>query len=345
MTELQFWQSFWFILIGAALFLFTWLDGFDLGIGMMLPFQKTPDQRMTLLNVIWPLWDGNELYGLIGGGAIFAAFPAVFAGLLSGLYPWIALVLIFVMLRPVAFEAWLHDEKGKKLWEYVFMACSFMIPFVAGTAIGATMAGLPYGADGNWDPNHSFLETLSPLSVLSGLAVAALCLVHGSAYLIKKTEGAIASESRKNLLPQTIIAAVLTLAVGALVLFGAADLTGKPAALIGVPLALAVIAVGFVGLFLPRTKDKDFLPFLFSSLVIGGVWLLVGAAQFPTMIRSSLSPDFSLTVFKPGVSNPLNSLQFIGVLAVIALAIVLVYSILVYRIFKGKVDHKTNAHY
>ena len=105
LNDIHVWQVFWFLVIGAALFLFLWLDGFDLGIGMTLPFMKNKDQRLAALNVIWPVWDGNELYGLIGGGAIFATFPVVFASLLSGLYPWVVLLLVGIIsvrlpLRP-----------------------------------------------------------------------------------------------------------------------------------------------------------------------------------------------------------------------------------------------------
>jgi cytochrome d ubiquinol oxidase subunit II len=349
MTLLAFWQSYWFILVGAALFIFTWLDGFDLGIGMMLPFAKTPAQRQTHLNTIWPLWDGNELYGLIGGGAIFASFPVVFAGLLSGLYPWVVILMVFVMLRPVSFEAWVHDRKARRFWEFLFSLSSFFIPFVIGVAVGSTMAGLPYNANMVWDPAHSFWEALSPLSVLMGAAFVAVSLVHGSAYLVRKTTGELAQQARSNLLTQTIVAALLVAAVALVALLGGADLTGapgvgKPFAPIGVPLALALLLVALVGIFVTRARDKDSRPFVFSSLLVGGLWLLIGAIQFPTMVRSSISPDFDLTIFKDGVSNPIYSLQLLGILGFIGLAIVGVYTVFVYRIFKGKID-ASEMHY
>lgn len=341
MTDLTFWQAYWFFIIGAAFFLFLWLDGFDLGIGMTLPYFKTGDQRATLLNVIWPLWDGNELYGLIGGGAIFATFPVVFTALLSGLYPWVTLLLVFVMLRPVAFEAWLHDVKARRLWEMVFSVSSFMIPFVAGVAFGGTMAGLPYNQDALWDPAHSFFEVLSPLSVLTGLAFVAISLVHGSAYLIRKAADDVAAQARKNLLPQLIVAAVVFVAVIVLMLLGIGG-ADRPLAVL-IPAAIAVIAVGLVGTGVARTGNRQ--PFLWSSLTIFGGFLLIASFQFPVMIRSSLGAGNDLSIFKAGVSNPVNSLSFIGLLGLVGLAVVLVYTILVYRLFKGKVDHKANAHY
>lgn len=341
MTELAFWQTYWYFIIGAAFFLFLWLDGFDLGIGMMLPYFKTGEQRTTLLNVIWPLWDGNELYGLIGGGAIFATFPLVFTALLSGLYPWVVLLLVFVMLRPVSFEAWLHDVGARRMWEQVFSVSSFMIPFVAGVAFGGTMAGLPYNQDALWDPAHSFFEALSPISILTGLAFVTICLVHGSGYLIRKADDGTAAQARKNLLPQAIVAAGVFAVTIVLLLLGTGDLGAKPLVLV-VPMAIVVIAVGLAGVVLKAGAGQTFW---WSSIAILGGFLLIAALQFPVMIRSSLGAANDLSVFKPGVSNPVNSLSFIGLLALVGLSVVLVYSILVYRIFKGKVDHKANAHY
>jgi cytochrome d ubiquinol oxidase subunit II len=350
LNNIAFWQALWFGLIGAALFLFIWLDGFDLGIGMNLPFLKDETQKRGVLNTMWPVWDGNELYGLIGGGAIFATFPVVFAGLLSGLYPWLVLVLVFIMLRPVVFEAWNNETGNKAIWEWLFAAASFTIPFVAGVAIGGTIAGLPYNAAMEWDPAHGFWEALSPFSVTLGLAVVAVCWVHGSTYVIKKMVGPVADNARANLLPQLAIAAVLLVAVVAQSLFLPSIFDGAvhPLYVIGLVLALVLVLGGLAVVFLHYKGGEGVqqsMAFFGSSLIIAGAFVLIGAIQFPTMVRSSLGPQFDLTIFKEGVSNPLNSLQFIGVAAVIALAITAVYTILVFRIFKGKVDHKTNAHY
>jgi len=346
MTELMFWQSFWFLVIGAAIFLFLWLDGFDLGIGMTLPFLKNQDQRMTALNVIWPTWDGNELYGLIGGGAIFATFPVVFASLLSGLYPWVVLLLIGIMMRPIAFEAWLHEPKNKGVWEWIFACSSFLIPFVAGVALGTTIAGMPINQNMVWDKGHGFWEALSPLSVLVGLAVVGLALLQGSAYLVKRTSGEIQAQARKDLTARTIFAGaalVLTLVVA---LIQVPELLGKPLAIAGIAVGLVFILVGLIGVWLHRgEKSPDAAAYWFSSAVIAGTMLLIGGIQFPTMIRSTLDPAYTLTIFKEGVSNPVNSLAFIGCVGAVALAVTAVYSVLVYRIFKGKISARSNAHY
>jgi cytochrome d ubiquinol oxidase subunit II len=346
MTELMFWQSFWFLVIGAAIFLFLWLDGFDQGIGMTLPFLKDDNQRRASLNAIWPTWDGNELYGLIGGGAIFATFPVVFATLLSGLYPWVVLLLLGIMIRPVAFEAWNHETGSKALWTWVFAIASFLIPFVAGVALGTTIAGMPINQDMVWDHGHGFWEALSPLSVLTGLAVVALALLQGSAYTVKRTSGDLQAHARKDLTARTIFAGVVLVLVLATVLITLPEVLSKPLALGGIVVGLVFILVGLVGLWLNKgEKSSDAAPYWFSSAVIAGTMVVIGGVQFPTMIRSTIDPAFTLTIFKAGVSNPLNSLAFIGVVGAVALAITAVYSVIIFRVFKGKVDHKSNAHY
>jgi cytochrome d ubiquinol oxidase subunit II len=345
MTELIFWQAFWFVVIGAALFLFLWLDGFDLGIGMTLPFLKNADHRRAVLNVIWPVWDGNELYGLIGGGAIFATFPTVFATLLSGLYPWVVLLILGIMLRPISFEAWNHEPKNKAVWEWLFAACSFVIPFVAGVALGTTIAGMPINQDRVWDHGHGFWEALSPLSVLTGLSVVALTLLQGSAYVIKKTTGPLADSARASLTPRTLFAAAALVLTLIAAVFTLPDLWSRPVAVAGIVAGLILILAGLIGVWLHRKESPDAAPFWFSSLTVAGTLVLVGGIQFPIMIRSTIDPAFSLTIFGDGVSNPLESLRLIGIIAAVALAVTAVYSILVYRVFKGKIDHKSNAHY
>ncbi len=345
LNNIQFWQALWFLVIGTAIFLFLWLDGFDLGIGMTLPFIKAKDQQMAALNVIWPVWDGNELYGLIGGGAIFATFPLVFATLLSGLYPWVVLLLVGIMLRPIAFEAWSKETGSKTLWTWLFAVSSFLIPFVAGVALGTTIAGMPVNADGVWDRGHGFWEALSPLSVLCGLAVVGLSLLQGSAFLVKKTSGDLQAQARKDLTPRTLFTGVTLVLVLVVALLSPGLFDGKPLAVAGIVLGLVFILGGLVGVWLNKDKGSDAAPYWFSSAIIAGTMVLVGGIQFPNMIRSTLDPAFTLTIFKEGVSNPINSLALIGVIGAVALVITAVYTVLVYRIFRGKVDHKSHLHY
>lgn len=346
LNNLFFWQSFWFLVIGTAIFLFLWLDGFDQGIGMTLPFMKDDHQRRAALNVIWPTWDGNELYGLIGGGAIFATFPVVFASLLSGLYPWVVLLIIGIMLRPIAFEAWNHEPGSKAIWSWAFALSSFLIPFVAGVALGTTIAGMPINADQVWDKGHGFWEALSPLSVLCGLAVVGLSLLQGSAYLVKRSTGELQTQARKDLTLRTLFTGVTLVLVLVVALLDQGIFVNKPLAVAGIVIGLVFILGGLVGVWLHRDeKSSESAPYWFSSAVIAGTMVLVGGIQFPTMIRSTLDASYTLAINTPGVSNPVNSLALIGGIGAVALAITAVYSVFIFRIFKGKVDHKTHDHY
>jgi len=348
LNNIDLWRTLAFIVVGTGLTVFVWLDGFDLGIGMGLPFMKDDNLKRGVLNTMWPVWDGNELWGLIGDGAIFATFPVVFAGLLSGLYPWLVLVLVFIMLRPVVFEAWNNETGNKAVWEWVFAAASFVIPFVAGVAIGGTIAGLPFNGNMVWDKDAGFWLVLSPFSITLGLAVVATTLVHGSTYIIKKTTGPAADYARANLPLQLILAAVLLVAVVVQVLFLPNLFDGThPLAIAGLVVALVLVLGGLAVVFLNYKGEgpKQSMAFVGSSAIIFGAFVLIGSLQFPTMVHSSLGSQFDLSIFKDGVSNPLNSLQFIVTAGLIALTITAVYTAFVYRIFKGKVDHKSLPHY
>ncbi len=196
------------------------------------------------------------------------------------------------------------------------------------------------------DHGHSFWEALSPLSVLCGLAVVSLTLLQSSAYLVKKTSGTLQAAARKDLTPRTIFAAVALVLVLLFALVDQGIFVGKPLAVPGIVAGLILILGGLAGVWLHRDdKSPEGAAYWFSSAVIAGTMVLVGGIQFPTMIRSTIDPSFTLTIFKDGVSNPLNSLQFIGMAAAVALAVTAVYTILVYRIFKGKVDHKSHLLY
>src|SRR5262245_61241162 len=127
-------QSLWFVLVGAALTVFAALDGFDLGMGMLNPFwTKNKDRQVLAMHSIWPVWDGNEIWGVLAAGALLSAFPPVFGLALTGFYPYAILLVIAVMYRPVAFELWFYNQKARKFWQGVFALCSFGIAVLIGT--------------------------------------------------------------------------------------------------------------------------------------------------------------------------------------------------------------------
>lgn len=336
--DLQFLGTFWFLIVGAALFLFTALDGFDIGTGMLLPFfSKRPEAKVVAVHSIWPVWDGNELYGLIAGGALFAIFPAVFGVVLSGFYPFVILLLVCLMYRPVAFEVWFHNVQSRRLWQGIFALCSFGIIFLAGVVVGNTMAGIPLapGPHGGAQFTGGLLGLLNPFSLLTGLLVAAACLVHGASWLLIKLQGEDQSDARAALgKAWTILVAILV--TWALVFFitlpGAAE---KPLVWVFAVLLVADLAV--LRVLAGGAGEKRV--FLLSTLAMGFLWATVGAYQYPVLIRASNDAAQTITILNAG--SEVSTLQFLAVVTPIVLAVVAAYTIFVYRIFKGKVPKQS----
>ncbi len=191
-----FLQNAWFLLIGVLFAGYSVLDGFDLGIGVLLPFlAKTEDEKRALLGAIGPVWDGNEVWLLAGGGALFAAFPLAYATVFSGFYLALMLVLFALILRAVSLEFRAHDPARKGLWEAVFVGSSLLPAFLFGVALGNVVAGVPLDARGEYAGTVFTLLRPWPLAV----GVLGLCvfMLHGSAYAALKTDGAVRERARR----------------------------------------------------------------------------------------------------------------------------------------------------
>ncbi len=187
----------WFVLLGVLLLGYAVLDGFDLGVGMLAPFvARTPEERGLVLRTIGPVWDGNEVWLLTAGGALFAAFPIVYATVFSGLYLALVLLLAALIGRAVAleFREQLHDPRWRRTWDVVFFVGSALPPLLLGVAVGNIIRGLPLDAAGAYTGGLLGLLTAFPLLV--GLLVVAFCLTHGAAWLVLKTEGGLQARSR-----------------------------------------------------------------------------------------------------------------------------------------------------
>ena len=337
--DLQFFTTFWFLIVGAALFLFTALDGFDLGVGMLLPFfTKKQENRVMAINSIWPVWDGNELYGLIAGGALFAIFPAVFGVILTGFYPFVILLLVALMYRPVSFEVWFHNIASRRFWQGIFAICSFGIIFLAGVVVGNTMNGiaLAAGPHGGAQFVGSLLSLLNPFALVTGLLVAAACLVHGASWMVVKFKDDAQADARVALgRVWTIYLAIV--ATWALIFFlTLPDAASKP--LVWVFTVLLVLDLVVLRVLAGGKGEKRI--FLVSTLGMGFLWAIVGAYQYPVLIRASNDVSQTITIANAGAE--LSTLQFLGIVAPIVLVIVAAYTIFVYRIFKGKVQADTN---
>jgi len=334
--DIAFFQAFWFVVIGIALFLFTALDGFDLGTGMLLPFfSRNPEYRVAAINSIWPVWDGNELWGIIGAGALFSIFPPVFTGILTGLYPFVFLLLIAVAFRPVTFEVWFHQHvpAAKARWELVFSAASFFITLIAGVVVGVTISGVPLQAD------HKFTGPLfaiiTPVTLATGLLFVATILSHGSLWLAMRGGPGVREDALK------AFAKARWIHLGTVVLWSVCvfGLVPGAAGKIGAWLCVIVAFGLWVAQGVLSARGKHGLAFAGSVGILGLSWLAIAFVQFPVLLRASNDPALSLTA--NNASSPITSLGFLAIVAIVSIVVVAIYTIVVYRVFRGRVHANT----
>ncbi len=332
-----FLQNAWFLLIGILLAGYSVLDGFDLGVGVLFPFlARTDDERRTLANAIGPVWDGNEVWLLAGGGALFAAFPPAYATVFSGFYLALMLVLLALILRAVSLEFRAHDPARRKLWEAAFVGGSFVPALLFGVAMGNVVGGVPL--DARTEFAGTFFTLLRPLPLAFGLLGLAAFLLHGATYAALKTEGPLRERARK-----AARAAAAAVAVAFLLSFIAVWITLPEAIeslrawifadLLWVSLAFTIVAVN---------KGKDGRAFAFSSAVFLGLWGVVGAIHYPNLVRAT-DPALSLTLANSS-SSPL-ALKAMLIIALIGMPLVVGYTVFAYRVFKGKVKLDSSGGY
>lgn len=324
-----FLQNIWFLLIGVLLAGYAVLDGLDLGIGVLFPFlAKTDEDKRTLVGAIGPVWDGNEVWLLAGGGALFAAFPMAYATVFSGFYLALMLVLFSLILRAVSLEFRAHDPAHSRFWEAAFVGGSFVPALLFGVALGNVVGGVPL--DGRTEFAGSFFTLLRPLPLaFGGLGLCAF-LLHGSAFAALKSEGPLRARALKaaGRMAVATAAAFLLSFIAVLVLM--------PAALRSVlAWILSVLVWISLGLFfLAVKKGRDGRAVVLSSLVFLGLWGIVGAIQYPNLVRAS-DPALSLTIANAS-SSPLT-LKAMLIIALAGMPLVVGYTIFAYRVFKGKV--------
>lgn len=323
-------QIIWLLLVGVLIIGYAVLDGFDLGVGCWHLFAKKGPERSTLIRSIEPFWDGNEVWLLTGGGALFAAFPPVYATVFSGLYLALMLVLTGLIFRGVAinYRNKVSDPRWVAAWDIAFAVGSVLPSLLYAVAVGNLLRGLQLNAAGDY--TGGFLALLNPYSLVAGLLGLAMFAVHGALYLAVKTGGETQLRARA-------WAAAAWPAYAALFFVSAGwtafcYLRGG----VVVPLALAVLAV--VALALIRAfsrKGEDLRAFLASSAGIALILLAVVAALFPNLVIASNDPALSLTVFNS--SSSLRTLKVMLVIALLGMPVVLGYTVFIHRVFKGKV--------
>ncbi len=336
MENIQNFQILWFVLIVILLLGYALLDGFDLGVAALLPFLgKTREQRDTLIASIGPVWDGNEVWLITGGGALFAAFPLAYATAFSGFYLAMMLVLLALIFRAVSMEFRANDPVRANLWEKAFVAGSALAALLFGVALGNVIYGVPL--DGRMEFSGSFFTLLRPVPLLFGITGLAAILLQGASWAVLKTEGELqerAFQAARALMWMNMATAVLYFVVMAGVF---PILSGKILFYIAVLMTLA----GLTGLFFSLRRRNERAPIWESSFSFAGLFLAAGAAQFPNLIRASNDANLSLTIYNS--STGLYTLQIMALIALVGMPVVVGYTIFVYRLFKGKA--RTGGHY
>ena len=327
----------WFALFVIIIAGYLIMDGFDLGVGMLHPFLAKNDlERRVSLNSIGPVWDGNEVWLVLGGGALFAAFPHVYASLFSGFYTAMMLILLVLILRTVAieFRSKRPSSRWRSFWDMVFFGSSLGIALLLGVAFGNIMQGVPLDAAGNI--RIPLLSLLNPFALLVGFTSIFMLATHGAIYLSMKTEGEQLGRV-KRWIPRLMIAFfVLNTAVVTLTVFTHELIADRYLAqpLFVVFPALALASVLLAGWMVDRAHY--FVAFLLSSAMIAGLLFSAAIGLYPNLLISTLDPAYSQTIFN-AASEP-NTLTVMLVIAVIGMPFVLLYTAGVYYIFRGRVQ-------
>jgi cytochrome d ubiquinol oxidase subunit II len=328
-------NTIWFILIGVLFVGYAMLDGFDLGVGALHLFTKKDEERRVMLNAIGPVWDGNEVWLVTGGGALFAAFPNVYATVFSGFYMAFVLLLVALIFRAVAIEFRSKQPMRwwRQMWDIGFSAGSVVSSLLIGVAIGNIAWGIPIDDRGEFA--GTFRSLLHPYALLLGVTTVALFMMHGAIYALMKTEGPLHDKLR-GWITQCIIFfiicyAVTTMATLLYVQHMAARMRANPWLFsIAVANMLAIANI-------PREihRGKDWLAFLSSCAAMITLMGLFGLEMFPNLVFSNPEPTHSLTIYN-ATSSP-KTLGIMLTIAAIGVPVVVAYTVSIYWIFRGKV--------
>ena len=327
--------TLWFMVVGGLFSGYAILDGFDFGAGAWHLFFRKEESRRIALNAVGPVWDGNEVWLVIGGGALFAGFPVVYASLFSGLYIPFMLFLFFIIMRAIAIEFRSKETMKwwRQMWDVLYSIGSIMLGFLLGVVLGNVLQGLP--VDAEQEIRMSIWQVLNPFALLMGATTLALFMMHGGIYLMLKTEGRLYAKINR-LTRVAIIGFVVLLAVASLYVLlylpHLSDAFKNNPALFVLPL-LGVLSVANI----PRLvhKRRFFYAFVFSALSMALFLIITAIELYPAILVSSLNPEWNITVYDAAASEKTLGIM-LGMVAVGG-PLVLGYTWFVYRTFKGKV--------
>ena len=328
----------WFILVALMLVAYVVLDGFDLGAGALhLIAARTDAERRTILSAIGPVWDGNEVWLVVGGGVLFAAFPVVYGALFSGFYIAFMLVLLVLILRTVAieFRSKRDGATWRSTWDFVFFLTSLGLALLLGVAIGDIIAGVPLNSSGQIVIG-SLVDLLHPFALWVGVTTVAMLTLHGALYLNLKTEGQIQARVR-TLLPWLFGALVVAATVLAVWIWFTDNAVAVDYRREVWPFVLPVAAfAAFVVAGVMLLRGRDLAAFFSSATMLALLLGSVAAGLYPNLLVSSLKSAYNMTVSN-AASAPLT-LTVMLIVAVIGLPFVLLYTAGAQYVFRGKVE-------
>jgi len=356
----------WWLLLGILLIGFAVMDGFDLGIGTLLPaVARTDQERRIVINVVGPVWEGNQVWLILGGGAIFAAFPALYAVSFSGFYLAMFLILFALILRPVGFKfrSKVEHTRWRSTWDWALFVGGFVPALIFGVAMGNVLLGVPFHFEDNLRPVYtgSLFGLLTPFALLCGLVSVAMLVMHGAGMLVMKTDGDIAARAQRyGTWAALATAALFVLAgiwlatgingyaiAGTLDPAGPSNPLGKQVVIANgawmanyrtMPWTWVLPLAGIAGALLSALclrAGRGVAAFLSSGLAIVAIILTQGLAIFPFFLPSSTHPGASLTLWDASSSH---LTLFVMLLATaFFLPLILLYTAWVYRVLRGKI--------
>ncbi|MCU0466377.1 MAG: cytochrome d ubiquinol oxidase subunit II [Anaerolineae bacterium] len=333
-------QTLWFILISVLFVGFFILEGFDYGVGILLPFvAKNDTERRVTINTIGPHWDGNEVWLLTAGGAIFAAFPHWYATLFSGFYLALFLILIALILRGVAFEfrSKIDNPRWRRLWDYAIVFGSAVPGLLWGVAVANIARGVAIDESMNYI--GSFFDLLNPYALAGGLTTLLLFTMHGALFLSLKAGGVVQTRAIQIAKRLAVSVAVLVVVV---VLVSAPQLLDRLTIFTVLALILAVAGLA-LALYHTLKSERFGLAFAGTSTALAGAVLLLFSYLFPRVMPSSLGEAFDLTIYNASSSQ--YTLSVMSVIGLTVVPIILAYQAWTYWVFRKRLTEKSHLEY
>lgn len=368
MIDYEVLRVIWWVLVGVLLIGFAITDGFDLGVGALLTIiGRTDDERRVMINTVGPHWDGNQVWFITAGGAIFAAWPMIYATAFSGFYIALFLTLAALWMRPIGFDyrSKLPGKKWRKNWDIALFFGGFVPILIFGVAFGNLLQGVPFELDNTLKSTYSgsFFGLLNPFAILCGLVSVALLLNHGATWLQMKTDGFVESRARSASVVLSLATVVLFVLAGVWIAFGidgyvvtstidtgavtnpmhktVATETGAWMNNYGLyPWMVIAPALGILGglacAFFSKAARGGWA-FVSSSVMIAGVILTAGFSMFPFLMPSSTMPDVSLTMWDATSSE--MTLRIMFFVACVFVPIVLSYTAYGFYVMRGRIKN------